>query len=567
LERRRCRWALAQEGGGKTAVGITALTSPRLNVLCNVERVTLRILENIGISLRLLGGAADVNSAWQEWFAVMVRFVCMDSPHYLPSVSASSLSDCTTAGKLCEVALPLSAFDVNAAKVFADALQKEIPPVVLRAVFDVVVTTVCVRVSGVMATLEVLHGILTSCGVAGVPPLHEFGVGVPVAAKTFVVLPLQVWGLTNIARTGSSNGNLVSDAERAKRLLQQCRDCVDTLVWCVVHLLGQGRDGGVSLAATVSPAVVGLAEALFGRTCALSDVEPAQFVVSAAQACVRQRSSSIDNGAVASHASSASTSVAPFVVLSKVDSMLTALATRDWVLALGWPQNMLRLLPHDEGKVSNQAPFDGGGDATLSLLASLLLCARADATTGGAVLTPLQEIVVHVLATGSRGLTPQPGVVDDDSRPDSELRHVYTPKRLRFARFCLGVLFQEASAPAIASQAASPLRTRCSEILIRRCCEFLAFYSLVENAPGIPAAGVVPLPSGKAAPMAPEKTMVFDAVLIVLALKRTLECTPFEARQPALSLLAFQSLCSVIPTQAGLLRHVVKDALAVFMPH
>lgn len=496
----------------------------------------------------------------------------MDTPQYLPPVSASSLSDVPSEGKPCDVALPLSAFDVNAAKVFADALQKEVPTSVFQAVFDVVATTVCVRVAGIMATLEVLHGVLVSAGVGGVPLLHEYGAGTAISSNHFVVLPLQVWGLTNIARTGSSSGNLVSDAERAKRLLQQCRDCVDTLVWCVVHLLGRGHDRGLMLTASVSTAVLGLSQALFGRVSAVNDSEPARVSVSVAQACVRQRSASVDasggTSTSTSSASSANANVAPFVALSKVESMLTGLATRDWVLALGWPQNMLQLLSKDESVGASHAttgPLDVGNDATLSLLGSLLALARGDSLAGVSALTPLQESILHVLATGSQGLTPQPAdesTPGDTVRPDSEWRHMYSPKRLRFARFCFSILFQEAASAGATSQRAS-FSTRCSEIFIRRCSEFLSFYTVVENAPAVHSSGNVPLPAGKVASSSPEKTMVFDAVLIVLALKRI---QPLDAHNPELRVLAFHSLCNLIPTQAGLLRHVVKDALAGFMP-
>lgn len=562
LQRRRSRWSCIQEGGGTSPVSILSLTAPRLNVLCNVERVTLRVVENVGIALRLV--SAEPNSSasvpcWCDWLQLLIRLVCMDGSQYSPSISVSSLGDAAVSG---QVVFPLSAFDINVSKLLVDALQKDVPVDVLTSLFESSVESLCSTISRVRSVINSAMELLASV---------TSPTSAPIRTHDAVVFPLQVWGLTNVARTGSATGILVSDPERAKRMVQQCRDSVDAQVLALMHLF-QKRSASVSGVGfgsrvwqpiqSVIDAVVPLPDA------ALSTVDVHTLPSALLLACVKQRTKAgdskepssdvITSGSVSLPSSAAVAGVAAFVPLQKVGGMLSALAYRDWVIPLAWPSSVLVLLSPGEAPAAvkaSAAPQDVAVAFLDTIVRSILphVPISTSDPRSGSGFSELHACVLRCLHAGALGMVPNScdvvPAVDTAAPAAAALGEHFTAKRACFARFCIGQLFSISS-----SAGSAPFQLQCQHALLEVCALFLEFYNAAE-AVAAPAVAT-------GAPMPADRTMTADAVIVTLILKHFMSDASMWAAEAAASQhRVHTALCDTIPTQAGLLRHVVKDAL------
>lgn len=553
FQRRKARWALVQDGGGSTPVSVISLTAPRLNVLSSVERVALRLVENIGIALRVTALKEGATSpAWPEWLRLLLRLACADVSTYMPTLSPSSLHDAAAvAGAVGTpaVALPPSAFDINASKLLLDALGKDVPPAVMRDAITPYVTALATAAVGVKRVLDdgvrLLWAAAPSAVLSTKDSLWEYSVAQISGPRAHspMLFPLQLWGSTNLSRpAGGKVAASAPDPERTKRMLHQCRDCVEAVlaalaalvrrcpadllpaVWEPVHrvvmaVLGPPVDGGVfvDVAALPTPTIL---------------------------SCVRLRSKATPADTVAT--------VAPYVPNSKVLSMLSALAHREWVHALGWPQPVMALLPGPEGTPAPSespavtAPDAGRGDAAALFLTA---CVEAVCAVGGSRLPHVADLVA-ALDAAVAGLGPVPadvlataGLVEGDPA----WAWVYPPKRHRFARLAVSLLME------LHRHTVGTIAAACTGALLRRGCEFFAFFGAAEQASfapsHIPTVGQTTL----------DRTMALDAVLLCLVVCQVVGVG--TGVDSGLLRRVRGALCDLVPTQAGLLRHVVKDAL------
>jgi hypothetical protein len=251
-------------------VSIASLATPRLNILYNVERVGMRVLEHTADVLRdasepLPGGSGgeggggggggpedpsqgsskssllirshgqSLHPAYVELVLTLVRLCCVGEAAYLPPVDVGASLPPGVSPVGARVCLPVSAFDLQAAKLLAAVTDAPTSASWLPLVFSEALTALSPRVVALQRFIEVAEGVLEAA-LRKTPPPAAGALG-PAAVPGGCLFPLQVWGFTNVARTGGNAGFLASDGDRGKRLIAQCADCTSAMLTAVVTMV------------------------------------------------------------------------------------------------------------------------------------------------------------------------------------------------------------------------------------------------------------------------------------------------------------------------------------------
>ena len=233
--------------------------SPRLNILYNVERVGMLVLEHTADVLRDASeaphggpGAApapeepsqssskssllirshgqSLHPAYVELALALVRLCCVSETGYLPPVAVAASLPPGTPSLGARVCLPVSAFDFQAAKLLAALAVAPTVSSWLPLVFTEALTALSPRVVALQRFIEVAEGVLEAC-------VRKAASATAAVSGGGCLFPLQVWGFTNVARTGGNAGFLASDAERGKRLIAQCAECTQAMLTAVVTMV------------------------------------------------------------------------------------------------------------------------------------------------------------------------------------------------------------------------------------------------------------------------------------------------------------------------------------------
>jgi hypothetical protein len=423
------------------------------------------------------------------------------------------------------------------------------------------------------------------------------------AVVSTLLFPLQVWGFTN-ARSGGKSGVVVSDAERAKRLIKQTMDAGDGVLRGLLALIqrrmtmnaavGAAADGAgaggkpaagkaapLEVDAAVWSSLVAMLEGVLHRDgAAAPTTAPADAAQTARATQASSSSSSSSQPQVAQRALDdavldgaadvdAAVRCSGGLADDRAEALLAGPALKRCLRALGWPAVSVDLC-HSVATsaatpaaavagaaVAASAPGAGAGEegvkeaVEVSLLraifTSLLSADGAATATARLASIPVSaaERIAALLVLGSGAL-----VGDARSGPvDERDEH----RRRRFGRLCLGYLVVVSTLKTGSGTDMPPLVRLCRAAFVQRSMQALQWLG------GSEAAGVS---------VTAVRSVALDVCAVLLALLHALNTSTGSQRgEPAPDRHAiFVALCQCVSAQSALVRHVVKRLLLVLAP-